>query len=130
MWRIVTVVLMLLYRVCGLSNGSDLSNNFSLLKWNYNSLLSFVSHKMTFLGSHTAQKTVLQLLIAVLKFGYCNSLSLVGYSRLNVVTFSKIMSLEMIFQSLEEKNVARDRVGEMRRLRSHRDVFTNQKFVC
>ena len=89
--------------------------------------LNIVPFKVLALGSHIVLKMVLPLLIALLELGYWNSLQLVSYSCLNVVQGPKVTSLVVNFQSQREKKVTRTQVGQIKRLRSHKDVLTGQK---
>ena len=82
--------------------------------------------KITSLGNHNAKDDSC-ILIAVLDLGYYNNLLLVGYSRLNAFKFSKMTSLQIMFQSREWEKVIRTQVQRIGRLRSHKNIFTSKK---
>lgn len=67
------------------------------------------SFKIISLESHTA-RSVLLLFKVVLELGYCNSIQLVDYSRLNVFESPQMTFLEVNFQSREKEKVKRTRV--------------------
>lgn len=79
--------------------------------------------------SYTALEMFLPQLITVIELRYWNSLQLVSYSYSNVFDCVKMSSFEVIFQLRKEKKVTRTQGRWIRRLRSHRNVFTGQKLV-
>ena len=73
---------------------------------------NIIASKITSLGGHKVQQTLLQIIIVLLEFGYWNCPRLVGYNRLNFFTFFKMTFLKVIFQSLEEEKSQRLKSGK------------------
>lgn len=91
--------------------------------------IHIIFSKLLFLRSHMALETILPFLIEMLERWFWNSLQLVRYVSFNILQCTKWRLLRCFFFNLGKKKITYTQIEWIGKLRSHRDVFSGERFI-